>query len=643
MTETEDKKAIETALANMIYEEYENAKNNKSIEDSDYEAYLDLFDCVRAEKNYEWNSNIAIPEVTTHMLVQAGLFAGQYFKSRDFVEVYVNSSKDEDLAAAEANKELINRTLNQKHLYYYHKSMRAVNIKNLGGSVYLRCWWETKRKKVIVGRREVMDESGEVISVPVIEEKLIYDRFNFEPLDPRDVFTSNEYTYSLQQKKWVIIRYDSTLENLEANKELMGYINLDRLKYSKENNQTETKGSENSGYYTKDQKTEATSTPIKKWMILERYGKYWCKVLKRNEIGEAIEIEPAVGGLEPGEMAEIDSPLVANELLDVIIAYAVQGSRKHLIRFQLNPYKDAHGESYIPLIRGLCYIHPTTDVGFGDGKSVRELQIALDDTINISNDRVLLATIPTMKVRKLSIEDNPDIHIEPGHLIPLINPEDLEELRISDNVVGAMNQIQYLTGKMNEATGTFPTTMGSLPALSSTTATAVAGAESRGDMRNNYRSLNYENTLLTETYWMDTQMTYQFAAPETAEKLMGDKMYDFNPGLDYTYKPVSESIETEVSKRMKLQNWQTLLQTLVNIQHPDIVKKINYVFDKIAALMGDEYENFSNTLLNPEKPTGEPQGQELPGMGSGMPASNQAGMPQSEMEAQTRNLMGAGV
>ena len=75
----------------------------------------------------------------------------------------------------------------------------------------------------------------------------------------------------------------------------------------------------------------------------------------------------------------------------------------------------------------------------GDGKHVKELQLALDDTFNISNDRVMLATLPVLKVKRYEAEDNPEIYIEPGHKIPLENPkDDLEELQISDDITGAM-------------------------------------------------------------------------------------------------------------------------------------------------------------------------------------------------------------
>lgn len=633
---------IETALCELIMQEYNTAKTQKQNEDADFESYIDLFDCNRSEKNYDWMADIFVPELLVHMVVQMGIAAGQYFKRRDYVEVYVMSEKDKDIAAAEANKRLVNRTLNQKHLYYYQKFIRAEAMRNLGGAVYLRCWWERKTRKAVTGQQQKVeavgvDEAGQpiqnVTQVPVYGEKLVYDRFNYDLVDQRDIFTSNEYAYSLQEKNWVTIRFDSTPEELEAKKELMGYINLDKLKKAKiSESDTETKGSDKGSYYSKDKQKESTASPIKNWMCLERYGKHWVKVTKRDELDNPIEIVP---GIDSGGL-----PLEDAELLEVVITEAVNKSTKYLIRFQLQTYKDTSGETYRPLLRGLCYIHPTMDAGFGDGKATRELQIALNDTINMSFDRTKFATVPTLINSTVNSEHNDSVYFEPYHIITVPDPDKLKEFKIADNITGALHQSQFFIDKMQQATATFPTTQGSLPEMASTTATAIAGADSRTDTRSHYRSLNNENTLLVELYWMITQMTWQFAMSETASKLLGDKVYDFNPELDYTYKPVSEAIETATSKNAKIQQWTQVLQYMMNSQNPKAPVMINYILGKIAALMGEEYVNFADKLLDQNVPP--PQtGQGSQPAAQGMPASNQSGMPQSQGEMQSRMMAGA--
>ena len=133
-----------TALLQKIGNEYDTAKTNRVAEE--YESYIDLLDSERGEKDYDWMSDIRLPEFISHMLTQSSIDVEQYFKTRDFTEVYIEDEGDEALANAEASKELINRTLNQKHLNHYLKYVRGKNINHLLGYVYAICWWEYEEK-----------------------------------------------------------------------------------------------------------------------------------------------------------------------------------------------------------------------------------------------------------------------------------------------------------------------------------------------------------------------------------------------------------------------------------------------------------------------------------------------------------------
>ena len=56
-------------LANTIIDdEYRVGRANNNIPDNDYLDYLDMFDCERTEKNYDWMSDIYFPEFTSQML-----------------------------------------------------------------------------------------------------------------------------------------------------------------------------------------------------------------------------------------------------------------------------------------------------------------------------------------------------------------------------------------------------------------------------------------------------------------------------------------------------------------------------------------------------------------------------------------------
>lgn len=636
---------VETHISGIVVDnEYQTSKSNKNMENAEFESFVSLFESEGTDREYEWMSDISLPEFPSHMLTQSSIDVAQYFQTRDFTEVYLEDESDEALKNAAAAKECINRTLNQRHLYHYQKYVRSKLINHLQGNVYIECRWEQKLKSTVVGHEQRVEEldvdeygnslidldyqtpARRIVEEPVMGDVPVVDRFNYDVYDPRNVFTDNKYVYSLQEKDYVIFRSERSLEELRADAEDAGYFNLDVLAEMKTDGNTET------ATETRDRdegKARPDKTPNKPYDILRRYGKFWCTVTDRDEDGEPSDVEP---GLDVN-----GEPLEDSELLEVVITHALTGSSKVLIGFHLQPYMDTEGTPYRPIFRGLCYIHPTSDNGIGDGKYSREIQAAIDDTFNISNDRVMLATMPTLKTKKYSSEDNDTIYFEPGHSMELENPEDVVEFKMDDNIVGALNQIGMLTSKMQQVTSIYPTTMGQTPEHASTTATAVAGAESRTDMRTNYKSMTFENTALTDMYWMIMQMTYQFAKPETGVKLMGDKVYDFNPQKDFYYKPVSASIESEQAKQVKVQRWTQVLGYIAQLGHPDAAKLTNYILSQIFKYMGDEYANFGDKLLDPKIPIDQGGGGGAEQVGAGGPAtSNQYGMQQSATEQGAR-------
>lgn len=583
---------IEIQLTGIIYNEYTVSKQNRAFDISDFEACVDLFDNERYEKEYDWQSDIPIPEFASQMLTQASIDVAQYFQTRDFVETYIQDPSDEALLAADASEELLNRTLNRRDLYHYQKFVRAKSLNNISGEIYAECGWERTETK---------------------------DQFWYDILDPRNVFTDNKYCYSLQDKDYVIIRTEKTFDKLKREAGRHGYFNLDLLKDIKADSDTETKRE------TRDRDDGTTVTPQNKvtenFDILKRYGLYW------------ISDDGSPGLDESGEIKE------GAELKEVIMTIAMNKGTRILIGFHETPYIDANYNPFKPIIRGMCYIHPTRDKGIGDGHYARPLQIAINDTFNVSNDRTMLATMPTMKGKKFVTDDADSIFWAPGHLIELNEPDDLQEMQIADNIQGAMSQLGLLINKMQQTTSIYPTTMGDVPRDSSTTATAVQGANQRSNQRSNYKSLTFEYTFLNELYWMIQQMTWTFAKPETGIDLMGDKVFNFNPSLDYFYKPLSQSIETEESKAAKIKQWTTILQTIAASQHPDMPVIFNYVIAQIVTLMGDEFINFSDKFLSPDHPMqettqGTPQNEQT----NGGP-SNQYLLPQGNQEIQAREAM----
>jgi len=607
---------IEGYLTDLIYtKEYEKAKTNQQGDIADFEAYVDMFDAERTEKEYDWMSDIFLPEFPSHMLTQSSIDVAQYFKTRDYVEVYVEDEGPRTAKAASATQECVNRTLNRRDLYYYQKYVRAKNINHLGGKAYAMAWWNKTK-----------------------------DAFDFDILDPRNVFTDNKYVYSLQQKSWVIVRGEKTLEELKEEEKQNGYFNLHLLEDVEPTGATETAKATTGA---DGGNTDPFQNDIdKNFDIYKRFGKAWCKTKKKKTVerDEADNIiassEYTISLDEPG-LDENGNPLKTAKLEEVVSTIAVTGGTKTLIGFHKTPYLDVNGNPYKPVIRGLCYIHPVRDGGVGDGKYDRELQIGINDTINLSNDRVLLATMPTMKGKKYATEETDSIYFEPGHLMELQDPKDVEEFKISSDILGAMTQYGVFKNSMEQTDSISPGAQGKLPDMASTTATAVAGAENRTNQRTNYKSMTFEFTFLTELYWMIQQMTWAFASPQTGFKLMGQKVYDFDPSLNYTYKPLSQSIETEYSKDSKIKNLMLIMQTVAQIQHPDAVVLFNNIFLKIATLMGDEEINVVNFMLGEDVPIqgggggGQQQGDQKQ-LGMGGAPSNQNGVPMGDQQAAVR-------
>jgi hypothetical protein len=159
----------EQLLKQIVDGEYQVAKTNQEAGVTEFEFYVSLFNGERSDKQYDWMSDIHIPEFASHQLTQSSLDVSQYFQTRDFVEAYLEDEGDQAKANAEATKECINRTLNQRHLHHYLKFIRGRTISNLSGRVYLKCWWEQQTKTDVIGE----DVQYEDLDVDVYGEPLV--------------------------------------------------------------------------------------------------------------------------------------------------------------------------------------------------------------------------------------------------------------------------------------------------------------------------------------------------------------------------------------------------------------------------------------------------------------------------------------
>jgi len=387
---------VERHIAKQIKKEWDTEDANSSFSNSEFEAVIDLLECKRTEKNYEWLSDVFFPEYPSILLTESSQWANQYFSSREYVDVYLEGDGPDDQKKCAIVKKLLNKTLNRRGLYHYHKYMRGRTINSTAGVVYAVCGWDQELIETVVGTRKVPD-GGEMVlpngmTVPtfreeeVTQDQPLRDHFEYDIVDPRNVRTSNTYCYSVQEKEWITFISEESYETLKMNEESHGYINLDKVKEClASKNPSETETSKRS--YNKDDQAQKVDKPVSRMGdVLTRYGKMWAVVKERDDYGNPTQIEYGYDDL--GEIKE------GAEIIEGISGIFVHGSNEILIRFQATPFIDSTGNPYKPVLRGLCYIHPTKDNGMSDGKYARESQVALNDTINISNDRVKLATLP---------------------------------------------------------------------------------------------------------------------------------------------------------------------------------------------------------------------------------------------------------
>ena len=635
---------IERHLTSMIInDEFATAKSNQGYEITEFERIIDKIENIRAEKNYEWQSDINLGLMVSHLLTEQADWAAQEFQSRDFCDILLEGDKPDDALKAKAAKMVINKLLNIKDIFHYQKRIRSKTIAWMNGYVDCLCYWEKEiqEREFDVPRVDQMgqpliNEYGE----PIVDRKkfkrILKDRFNYQPLDPRNVFTSTGYTYSNQEKDYIFIRSEKTIHDLKKEKEKFGYFNLELLESRLTNDETDT--SKESYGKTTPNKTIPDKTPIHKFDVLDRYGKIWAIVKEVDDDGNPTVIEP--GYDDSGNVLD-DA-----ELVEAIISYANPAKNAEtLIRFQPTWAIDAVGRPYKPIIRGVAYIHPTKDQGMSDGKNLAELDTAANDTFNIGNDRTMLSTMVVMKGKKQSLEDNPTIFFAPGNVMHLENTDDIQEFRITDNISGAMQQLGFVKNTASELDAKWPTTMGAVPEDASTTATAVNGAEGRTNRRGNLKSLTWTYSFDAEFYQMMLQMVYMNAEPETLEMLAGKELAPyFDPNADYVYVPISANVEAEHSKMRKVSTYDQMMGRITGLAQfkpQQVFEIVAQIIAEQSQLLGGDFKKMTPLLENLVKAPVQQteQGVQQIADAPPQPTSNQNGTPMTGMEQDTRGML----
>jgi len=642
---------IQDVIATIVVDsEYRQSASMRNEMNMEFESIVDILEGKRNEKDYDWMSDYSLPELISILQTDASSWVSVMFQSRDYCEVKLDGDTQEDFAKAKAAKRCLNKTLNDRDIFYYPKYVRLRLINAIIGECYILGWWEQKlktEKRTHILHKPVIQDfihpvTGEKSQRTVItqEQKQVeikrplVDHFNFDVIEPRNVFTDSKYCYTAQQKDWITIRSEASYSDLKRDEEMNQYSNLDKVKEAirgvnkKSDTAKET--------YAKGEDGEISKTPVQYFDIIDRYGKFWAVVTERDSYDNPYK---ATAGLD-----EQGLPLEKAELIQMIITFVIIGSTKIMIRFKPTDYLDAENKPFIPICRGWCYVHPTKDTGLSDGKYLHQLQVAIDDNYNMGSDRTKLATLPTLIGNKNALDDNSTIYFEPEHVIEVNDVNnDLKELKISDDVSGTINNHNVLRGYAEQVSATYPTTMGGLPEKTSTTATAVAGADTRTNQRQNYKSMTFEYMFLQEFYWMILQMTYRFAHDETILKMLGEDAKHFDANEDYTYTPVTSNIESEYKKEKKIQLYDQNIGRLQGLAKvlPKVIPIISHMERRILELQGDEYKQIAKMLedLSKSQPQAEPQGEDVKDA-KDTATSNQAGVPMSTMEKATRNTAG---
>lgn len=645
---------LEGKILKIFGDEYAIASENKEHENSRFNEYYDMLHCIRTNELDGIESDVFMPEFVSRVLTLVADFVSRYFQSRDYVETRVENDDPRDMLESKASRHLLNTILGRRDTHYFEKIVRLLMFVIPSGYGIIKGGYDQRIENVIVGYEDAEDyvynEDGErlaedgnvyadpytqtpmkeIVSRPVTESVVVCDTPTFEVYPNQDVFFSPEYAYTLNDKEWVIFRGEKTLAQLEADAALFGYFNLDVLKKNPPADGSRKKKEETTLKGSMDQEPEPQE---KKFTILERWGRAWVKVKEYDEAGKPLDYEP-------GYDKKTGKPLDGAELHECIVTWVVTGWSEQpsvLIRFQVSPHTRR------PMVRFKCYIDSLKDTGFGDGEIVQELQLGVNDIINLTNFRTMLATTPAFKAKRYAgIPQN--IKISPTRAIEVEQLEDLQELTISDNIQGGLAQYGTFIQGIDRAMAVYPHRMGAqTDAVESATAASIM--DSRANIRASLRTMTLEYAGFVDFYDMLLTLCNDFMLPETLESILGPELvYAYNPQREDRFVPVSQAIETEENKHFKIKMWDQIMGRIVAIPNPRTPIVANYILGQIIELMGGDFKHFKKFMFE-ENAALNQQFAMQGGMGKGgpstpnanpNPAQNQTMMPQRGTEQAVR-------
>lgn len=641
---------IQQSLISHVSQELEVAARNNERTDAEFDAYYGMLHGVREKKDNDWESDIFLPEYSSRLQTQIGSFVAQYFASTDYVETDLDSEDPEDVAEAKAAKKLLNTLLNDKDMYYYYKIVRLILFVFNGGYGIVKGKYKQSVQKELSHYNQksdyIFDEESNIIAEdgtpyidptiqkpayetvqePVYTDRIETDKPDFDVYPTQNVYMSPEYTYSLNDKEYVIFETEITLDKLKADAEMMGYFNLDLLTLE------DPEGQRGEKTYNKDGNLEEQPKPLQKvFMLYERWGKFPV-IVKDGEYTPGIDKD-----------GNISEDAINMECIVYYVKNRENDDVRHIIGFRKSPHTRR------PMVRFLCYVDMLRDNGTGDGEINREIQKAINDNYNLMNYRTKLSITPAFKGKKFSVDEN--IRITPEKVTLLENMDDLQEIVIQDNIQGGIMHQQLLSSRMDFAMSTSPQTMGMTPDRAET-ATMASIVDQRASIRIGMKSMNLEFIGFTEFYDMLLTLCNDFMLPDTLDKLIGkENAKVYNPKRRDKFKPVSQALETESSKQFNIKSLQAVLGMIAPIQNPKTPMMVNMLVGEIMETMGKKFKVYKKFMLNDDAETnllyqivtGSKGGMGSPPAGNPMaPQQNQMGLPQQPAEQMTRGMTNEG-
>jgi len=141
--EEEVQNIIGTIVVDSEYRQSASMRNEMNME---FESIVDILEGKRNEKDYDWMSDYSLPELISILQTDASSWVSVMFQSRDYCEVKLDGDTQEDFAKAKAAKRCLNKTLNDRDIFYYPKYVRLRLINAIIGECYILGWWEQKLK-----------------------------------------------------------------------------------------------------------------------------------------------------------------------------------------------------------------------------------------------------------------------------------------------------------------------------------------------------------------------------------------------------------------------------------------------------------------------------------------------------------------